>query len=59
MTSKQKNQILYIQEQADALSAEISELMRNGADLSHKRLNEMIQRGLFISMVCEEMLNEQ
>lgn len=50
MTSKQKNQILYIQEQADALSAEISELMRNGADLSHKHLNEMIQRGLFISM---------
>lgn len=33
--------------------------MRNGADLSHKHLNEMIQRGLFISMVCEEMLNEQ
>ena len=50
MTSKQKNQILYIQEH---------ELMRNGADLSHKHLNEMIQRGIFISMVCEEMLNEQ
>lgn len=38
MTSKEKNQILYIQEQADALSAEISELMRNGADLYENHL---------------------
>ena len=51
--------IYYIQQQADMLSAEISKLMRKDADLSEKHLNELIQLGVFISMTCQELLDEE
>ena len=51
--------IYYIQQQADELSAEISKLMRKDADLSEKNLNELIKLGVFISMTCQELLDEE
>ena len=53
-----ENQFYYIQQQADELCAEISKLMRKDADLSEKHLNELIRLGVFISMTCQELLNE-
>ena len=49
----------YIQQQADELSAEISKLMKKDADLSEKHLNELIKLGVFISMTCQELLDEE
>lgn len=48
-----------IQQQADELSAEISKLMRKDADLSEKHLNDLIKLGVFISMTCQELLDEE
>lgn len=59
MDDKHKEKIYYIQQQADELSAEISKLMRKNADLSEKHLNELIQLGVFISMTCQELLDEE
>ncbi len=53
-----ENQFYYTQQQADELCAEISKLMRKDADLSEKHLNELIRLGVFISMTCQELLNE-
>ena len=55
----EKEKIYYIQQQADELSAEISKLMRKDADLSEKHLNELIKLGVFISMTCQELLDEE
>ena len=44
---------------ADELSAEISKLMRKDADLSEKHLNDLIKLGVFISMTCQELLDEE
>lgn len=44
---------------ADELSAEISKLMKKDADLSEKHLNELIKLGAFISMTCQELLDEE
>lgn len=59
MNDERKEKIYNIQQQADVLSAEISKLMRKGADLSEKHLNELIQLGVFISMTCQELLDEE
>ena len=55
----EKEKIYYIQQQADELSVEISKLMRKDADLSEKHLNELIKLGVFISMTCQELLDEK
>lgn len=49
----------YIQQQADELSAEISKLMRKDADFSETHLNDLIKLGVFISMTCQELLDEE
>lgn len=59
MNDEHKEKIYYIQQQTDMLSAEISKLMRKDADLSEKHLNELIQLGIFISMTCQELLDEE
>ena len=59
MKDKHKEKIYYIQLQAAELSAEISKLMRKDADLSEKHLNELIKLGVFISMTCQELLDEE
>jgi len=59
MNDEHKEKIYYIQQQADMLSAEISKLMRKDANLSEKHLNELIQLGVFISMICQELLDEE
>ena len=33
--------------------------MRKDADLSEKHLNELIKLGVFISMTCQELLDER
>ena len=59
MNDEHKEKIYYIQQHADMLSAEISKLMRKDADISEKHLNELIQLGVFISMTCQELLDEE
>ena len=59
MNDENKEQNYYIQQQADELSAEISKLMRKDADLSEKHLNDLIKLGVFISMTCQELLDEE
>lgn len=59
MNDEHKEKIYYIQQQADVLSAEISKLMRKDADFSEKHLNELIQLGVFISMTCQELSDEE
>lgn len=43
----------------DELNEEISKLMKKDADLSEKHLNELIKLGVFISMTCQELLDEE
>ena len=59
MDIKDKEKIYYIQQQADNLCAEIAGLMKKDADTSAEHLNEMIKMGLDISMLCQDMLNEE
>lgn len=59
MNDEHKEKIYYIQQQADELSAEISKLMRKDADLSEKHLNDLIKLGVFISLTCQELLDEE
>ena len=59
MNDEHKEKIYYIQQQADELSAEISKLMRKDADLSEKHLYELIQLGVFLSLTCLELLDEE
>ena len=59
MNDEHKEKIYNIQQQTDVLSAKISKLMRKDADLSEKHLNELIQLGVFISMTCQELLDEE
>ena len=59
MNDEHKEKIYYMQQQADELSAEISKLMRKDADFTEKHLNELIQLGVFISMTCQELLDEE
>lgn len=59
MNDEHKEKIYYIQQQADELSTEISKLMRKDADFSEKHLNELIKLGVFISMTCQELLDEK
>ena len=59
MNDEHKEKIYYIKQQADELCAEISKLMRKDADLSEKHLNELIKFGVFISMTCQELLDEE
>ena len=59
MNDDHKEKIYYIQQQADELSAEISKLMRKDADFSETHLNDLIKLGVFISMTCQELLDEE
>ena len=59
MNDENKEKIYYIQQQADELSAEISKLMRKDADFSETHLNDLIKLGVFISMTCQELLDEE
>lgn len=59
MNDEHKEKIYYIQQQADELSAEISKLMREDADFSETHLNDLIKLGVFISMTCQELLDEE
>lgn len=59
MNDEHKEKIYYIQQQADELSTEISKLMKKDADLSEKHLKELIELGVFISMTCQELLDEE
>ena len=59
MTDEHKEKNYYIQQQADELSAEISKLMRKDADFSETHLNDLIKLGVFISMTCQELLDEE
>ena len=58
MNDTNKEKVYYIQQQADNLCAEISNLLREDADMSSEHLNEMIKIGLDISMLCQDMLDE-
>lgn len=58
MREDEKYRIYHIQQQADTLCAEISKLMRKDADLSERHMNELISRGLEISVICQEMLED-
>jgi len=58
-SDENKEKICYIQKNADELSAEISKLMTKDADFSEKHLNELIKLGVFISMTCQELLDEE
>ena len=58
MNDEHKEKIYYIQQQADELSV-VSKLMKKDADLSEKHLNELIKLGVFISMTCQELLDEE
>ena len=58
-SDENKEKICYIQKKADELSAEISKLMTKDADFSEKHLNELIKLGVFISMTCQELLDEE
>lgn len=59
MDTESKNKVLYIQQQAKELSAEIARLIGKDADLSEKHLNELIKKSLFISMVSQEILDAE
>ena len=59
MNDEHKEKIYYIQQQSDELSAEISKLMRKDADFSETHLNDLIKLGVFISMTCQELLDEE
>ena len=59
MNDEHKEKIYYIQQHADELSAEISKLMRKDADFSETHLNDLIKLGVFISMTCQELLDEE
>ena len=59
MNDEHKEKIYYIEQHADELCAEISKLMRKDADLSEKHLNDLIKLGVFISMTCQELLDEE
>lgn len=59
MNDEHKEKIYYIQQQEDELSAEISKLMRKDADFSETHLNDLIKLGVFISMTCQELLDEE
>lgn len=59
MNDEHKEKIYYIQQQVAELCAEISKLMRKDADLSEKHLNDLIKLGVFISMTCQELLDEE
>ena len=59
MNDEHKEKIYYIHQQADELSAEISKLMRKDADFSETHLNDLIKLGVFISMTCQELLDEE
>ena len=59
MNDEHKEKIYYIQQQADELSAEISKLMRKDADFSETHLNDLIKVGVFISMTCQELVDEE
>ena len=59
MNDEHKEKIYYIQQQADELSAEISKLMRKDPDFSETLLNDLIKLGVFISMTCQELLDEE
>ena len=59
MNDEHKEKIYYIQQPADELSAEISKLMRKDADFSETHLNDLIKLGVFISMTCQELLDEE
>lgn len=59
MDDKHKEKIYYIQQQTDELCSEISKLMKKDADLSEKHLNDLIKLGVFISMTCQELLDEE
>lgn len=59
MDDKHKEKIYYIQQQADELCSEISKLMKKDADLSEKHLNDLIKLGVFITMTCQELLDEE
>ena len=59
MNDEHKEKIYYIQQQADELSAEISKLMRKDADFSETLLYDLIKLGVFISMTCQELLDEE
>ena len=59
MNDEHNEKIYYIEQQADELCAEISKLMRKDADLSEKHLNDLIKLGVFISMTCQELLDEE
>lgn len=58
MNDEHKEKIYYMQQQADELTAELSKLMRKDADFSEKHLNDLIKLGVFISMTCQELLDE-
>lgn len=59
MNDEHKEKIYHMQQQVDELSAEISKLIRKEADLSEKHLNDLIKLGVFISLTCQELLNEE
>ena len=59
LNNEQREKIRYIQQDSDELSAEISKLMRQDADFSKEHLNELIKLGVFISMTCRELLDEE
>lgn len=42
-----------------SLSTLYNEVMKKDADLSEKHLNELIELGVFISMTCQELLDEE
>ena len=50
MNDEHKEKIYYIQQQADELS---------DADFSETHLNDLIKLGVFISMTCQELLDEE
>lgn len=41
------------------MSEEQIKIWKKDADLSEKHLNELIELGVFISMTCQELLDEE
>ena len=59
MNDEHKEKIYYIQQQADELSTEISKLMKKMLTFQKNILMNLIELGVFISMTCQELLDEE
>ncbi len=55
--NESKEAFSLIQNRADLLCSELSKLTRNHESISNDKINELIQIGLEISIICSENLD--